>query len=72
MREAEDAYAIVCEEYNERQRRHTQLWKYAKKLSVMSLIKKETSGVGYRGKTTLISLPRIPASDLEQELSRLL
>jgi len=72
MGEAENAYAVVCEEYGEKQRGHTQLWKYVQVLSASDLIRAEPSSVGYRGKTTLISLPSIPASDLERELSRLL
>jgi len=72
MGEAEDAYAVVCEDYGEERRGHTQLWKYVKELSALGIIKTEPSGLGKRGKTTLISLPRVPAADLEQELSRIL
>ncbi len=72
MGEAEEAYAVVCEEYGEKQRGHTQLWKYVKELSALGIIKTELSGVGQRGKTTHISLPKVPASDLEQELSKIL
>ena len=72
MGEAEDAYAVVCEDFDEMRRGHTQLWKYVKELSALGIVKIEPSGLGKRGKTTLISLPRIPASDLEQELSRIL
>jgi len=67
--EAEEAYAIICEEYGEEKRKHTQLWKYAKQLSALDIIKTQPSSLGYRGKTTLISLPRISASELERELS---
>ncbi len=72
MGEAEDAYAIVCEEYGEERRGHTQLWKYVKELSVSGIIETKISGEGQRGKTTLISLPQVPASDLEHELSKTL
>lgn len=72
MGEAEEAYAIVCEEYSRKQRGHTQLWKYVKGLSALGIIKTELSGIGQRGKTTYISLPKVPASDLEQELSKIL
>jgi cell division control protein 6 len=72
MGEAEEAYALVCEEYDEKQRGHTQLWKYTKKLSAAGIIETIVSGVGQRGKTTLISLFRVPASDLEQELVKIL
>ena len=72
MGEAENAYAIICEEYNAEKRGHTQLWKYVKELSASGVIEIKVSGVGQRGKTTRISLPRVPASDLEQELSKAL
>jgi cell division control protein 6 len=69
MGQAEDAYGIVCEEYGEEKRGHTQLWKYVRGLSASGIIETKVSAEGHRGKTTLISLPRVPASDLEQELS---
>jgi len=72
MGEAEEAYAVVCEEYGEERRKHTQIWKYVKQLSALDIIKTQPSSHGYRGKTTLISLPRIPASELERELNRIL
>ena len=72
MGDAEEAYALVCEEYGEKQRGHTQLWKYVQGLSVSGFLEKVVSGVGQRGKTTLISLSRVPASDLEQELVKVL
>ncbi len=72
MGEAKDAYAVVCEEWNQKKRGHTQLWKYVKELSAMGIIRIEPSGAGQRGKTTLISLLRVPASDLERELSKAL
>ncbi len=72
MGEAEEAYALVCEEYGEKRRGHTQLWKYIKGLSASGIIETTVSGVGQRGKTTLIGLSRVPASDLEQELVKIL
>jgi cell division control protein 6 len=72
MGEAKDSYAIVCEEWSQKKRGHTQLWKYVRDLSALGIIKIEPSSVGQRGKTTLISLPRVPASDLERELSKAL
>jgi cell division control protein 6 len=72
MGEAEEAYAVACEEYGEKKRGHTQLWKYVKKLDVSGIIETKASATGQRGKTTLISLPRVPASDLEEELNKVL
>jgi cell division control protein 6 len=70
MGEAEDAYAVVCEEYRQEKRGHTQLWKYMHELSMLDIIKTESSGTGQRGKTTLISLPKISAAELETELQK--
>jgi len=72
MGEAENAYAVVCEEYGEEKRGHTQLWKYVNELSALGIIGAESSGTGQRGKTTLISLPKISAAELEKELSKTL
>jgi cell division control protein 6 len=72
MGEAEEAYSLVCEEYNEKKRGHTQLWKYIKALSATGIIETMVSGVGQRGKTTLIGLSRVPTSELEQELVKIL
>jgi len=72
MGEAEDAYAVVCEEYGQEKRGHTQLWKYVNELSTLDFIRAESSGAGQRGKTTLISLPKIPAAELEKELVKTL
>ena len=69
MGEAEEYYAIVCEEFDEKRRGHTQLWKYVKELSALGLIKAQISTSGQRGKTTLIGLLRIAAVDLEAALS---
>ncbi|MCW4051684.1 MAG: ORC1-type DNA replication protein [Candidatus Bathyarchaeota archaeon] len=69
MGEAEEYYAIVCEEFEEKRRGHTQLWKYVKELSALGLIKAQVSTNGQRGKTTLIGLLRIAAVDLEAALS---
>ena len=72
MGEAEEAYAIVCEEFDEKPRGHTQFWKYAQELSSLGIIKAKPSASGQRGKTTLIGLPRIAAEDLEKELNKTL
>jgi len=72
MGEAETAYAVVCEEYSQEKRGHTQLWKYVNELSTLDIIKTESSGAGQRGKTTLISLPKISAAELETELRKAL
>jgi len=71
MGEVERMYSIVCEEFGEDSRRHTQVWKYVQSLSSLGLITTKISGSGIRGKTTLIGLP-FSARDLDRELSRML
>jgi cell division control protein 6 len=70
MGEAEEAYRVVCEEYGEKPRRHTQLWKYVNNLSSADVVESKVSSDGLRGKTTLIGLPYASAEELERELSR--
>ena len=65
----EKVYAVVCEEYDEQANSHTQLWKYAQLLSNLGVLKTEVSSAGSRGRSTCISLPSVPASELEKELS---
>jgi cell division control protein 6 len=72
LAEAEQAYAVVCEEFNVQPHSHTQLWKYLQTLSTVGIIETEVSTVAPRGRSTLIRLPRIPARELERELCALL
>jgi len=72
LAEAEQAYTITCEETETKPISHTQLWKYVKTLSALGIIKTEVSSTGTRGRSTLIYLPRIPAQELEKELTALL
>jgi len=69
---AEEAYAVVCEEYGRKRLRHTQLWKYMKDLAASGIIETKPSGTGQRGQTFMISLPKVPAEDLERELVKFL
>lgn len=70
--DAEHAYAVVCEELGEKPYSHTQLWKYLQNFAAMGILKTEVSVVGNRGRSTIIYLPRIPAAELEKELSEIL
>jgi len=72
LTEAERAYAVVCEEFGASPNSHTQLWKYLKDFSKLGITETEVSGTGSRGRSTNISLPRIPADELEKELKILL
>ncbi len=66
--EAEETYKIVCEEFGEKKRGHTQFWKYLKDLDALGLVDAKLSGEGVVGKTTIISVPEMPAKILAQRL----
>ena len=70
--EAEQAYAVVCEEFGAQPHSHTQLWKYLQTLSTVGIVETEVSSAGSPGRSTLIYLTRIPILELEKELSALL
>jgi cell division control protein 6 len=67
--EVEDLYSVICEEYSEKPRGHTQFWGYLKDLSNYGLLRTKRSGEGVIGNTTLISLPDIPAKALSKALT---
>jgi cell division control protein 6 len=67
--EAEEAYALACEEHGERPRGHTQFWKYLKDLEAQGLLDTRPDG-GKDGKTTAIALAEVPAKLLAEELER--
>jgi cell division control protein 6 len=69
LSEIEKAYAVVCEEFGEQPHSHTQLWKYVQLLSALGILKTEVATAGTRGRSTRVSLPSIPAYELEKELS---
>jgi len=69
LSEVEKAYAVVCEEFDEQPHSHTQLWKHAQFLSALGILKTEVASTGTRGRSTRVSLPSIPAGELEKELS---
>jgi len=72
LAEAEKAYSIVCEEFHQPPRSHTQLWKYLQLLSALGILTTGVSAASSRGRSTIIYLPRIPVDELERELSKLL
>jgi Cdc6-like AAA superfamily ATPase len=69
LSEAEKAYAVVCEEFDEEPHGHTQIWNYAQYLSKLGVLKTEVATAETRGRTTRLSLPTIPAVELEKELA---
>lgn len=69
--EIEKEYHLICEEFTETPREHTQIWKYIKNLSITGLISTKISGEGQRGKTTMVGL-YVPSEKLEKELLKML
>jgi cell division control protein 6 len=72
LKEAEQAYTVVCEEFGVEPHSHTQLWKYVQELSSIGILKTEVATVNTRGRSTIIYLPRISAGELEKELNTML
>ncbi len=70
--EAEKAYAIASEEFEQTPRAHTRFWEYLKELDGHGLLSLRISGKGHVGKTTLISLPDIPSTVLADKVRSLL
>ena len=66
------AYAVACEERRLKPVGQTQYWKYVKKLEALGLVSTRASSGPRRGKTTLISLRDIPATQLMELLTTLL
>jgi archaeal cell division control protein 6 len=69
LTEAEKGYAIICEELEVRPNSHTQIWNYTQYLSSIGILKTEVTSTKTRGRSTRISLPTIPAIELEKQLS---
>ena len=68
----EKAYALVCEEFNEEPRAHTQFWKYLNQLKDGGFILSRLSGKGQAGTTQMLSIPDAPAHAVETKLLELL
>jgi len=69
LSELEKAYAVVCEELEEGPKSHTQIWNYVQYLSKLGILKAEVVSAETRGRVTRVSLPTIPAAELEKQLS---
>jgi len=70
--DVESLYAVVCEEYEQKMKSHTTLWKYLKVLEKRQLIKSKISTVtGGRGRTTHLSMPHFLPSDIAKRLEML-
>lgn len=70
--DVEEAYKVVCEEYGEEPRTHTQVWKYISRMDNLGLIDTESAGGGSRGKSQKISISDAPPDMMEDEIEELL
>ncbi len=69
--EIEEIYRVVCEEYGEEARKHTQFWKYLKDLEAEGLLDTKVS-YGKDGTTTHVSLHDVPAAALLDVLEKMI
>ncbi len=72
LADVEEAYGVICEEYEENPYSHTQLWKYLQRFTQIGIVKTEVGAASSRGRSTMVSLPAVPAVELEHELCTLL
>jgi cell division control protein 6 len=72
--EAEEVYKIICEEYSEKPRVHSQLWTYLNDLRDKGIVvtRQNKKGEGVRGRTTLISIGTEPLEILESLLTKMI
>uniref|UniRef100_A0A7J3ZLU1 ORC1-type DNA replication protein n=1 Tax=Fervidicoccus fontis TaxID=683846 RepID=A0A7J3ZLU1_9CREN len=70
--EVEKTYKMLCENYGERQRRHTQVYTYIMGMRSMRIVQTKSSGKGYRGKSTLIGISNAPLDILERRIEEIL
>lgn len=66
--DVEDVYQLVCEEFEENPRGHTQFWQYLRNLASYRFIDLKRSGKGQAGTTMLISLPDVSAVKFKGKL----
>lgn len=72
-REVYGFYKQVCEEYNEKPRRNTQIWRYLREINhdLGSIIRITVSGQNQRGRSTRISIS-VPIDSLEKVILSML
>jgi archaeal cell division control protein 6 len=68
LTEIEQTYQVICEEYGETPNSHTQIYSYTQRFAQLGILKTQVAQASTRGRTTQISLPTIPAVELEKQL----
>ncbi|MDR1405270.1 MAG: AAA family ATPase [Candidatus Methanoplasma sp.] len=69
---AEKTYAVVCEEYGQAARKHTQFWTYIQDLEKTNILDTTVRSEAEGGRVTYISVPDIPPKELAKKLEYLL
>jgi cell division control protein 6 len=69
--EIEERYHLICEEYEEKPRGHTQFWKYLKKLNDLDFVTMQLRASS-QGRTQLIRLDKIPSELLQEKVMELI
>ena len=71
--DVESLYEVVCEEYDQKMKSHTTLWKYLKQMEERQIITTRISTItGGRGRTTHLSMPHLLPTDIAKRLETLL
>ena len=68
----EKTYEVVCEEYGQSARKHTQFWTYVQDMEKMNLLDTVVKSEAEGGRVTYISIPDIPPKELAKKLEYLL
>ncbi|MCD6528932.1 AAA family ATPase [Candidatus Bathyarchaeota archaeon] len=69
LSEVEREYRRLCQILGHKPRGHTTIFYKVKTLSLLGFTTHRLSGSGYRGKTTLLSLPNIPPNLIESKVA---
>jgi len=68
MKEVVSGYILICEEYEMKAKKHTKIWENVQDLNNLGIINTKISGIGMRGKTTLIGLSEVSSEIIEQTI----
>ncbi|MEM1559955.1 MAG: ORC1-type DNA replication protein [Ignisphaera sp.] len=69
--DVEEEYKYLCQFYGVKPRSHTQIYEYVNSLKHMGIIEAKVSSKGFRGRTTLISIP-VPLEELEKKVDEII
>lgn len=69
--DVEEEYRYICQLYNVKPRKHTQVYEYVNNLKHMGVVNAKLSGKGLRGRTTLLSVVA-PLDALEKRIDALI